>query len=126
MTKTMQSEDTHRHLERYELLLSDARKDLQKKFDGSELSLLADCWNGTWFEPADSIRHISVEVADGIELDGLAAKWEVDPIRLVEKIIALSMLEKIALVDAVERFWQRSHDNNHLNPANILDDAEAT
>jgi hypothetical protein len=46
-----------------------------------------------------------VEVKDGIQLDGLDKKWNINGAALVEKIKSLPYPEKCALIDASERWW---------------------
>jgi hypothetical protein len=45
------------------------------------------------------------EIEDALALDGLAAKWDVDGPRLVATILGWSLVQRLAVVDAVERFW---------------------
>jgi hypothetical protein len=40
---------------------------------------------------------------------GYADKWKVDGEALVERLHSMSYMELLAVVDAVERFWQGSY-----------------
>jgi hypothetical protein len=95
-------------LERYYALLERARADLaaRRLFRREELGLMVDACNGTHFE-AWSVPLLSVTVQDSIALDGLDAKWGVDGAALVGKLAALDPASTFALVDAIERHWQR-------------------
>jgi hypothetical protein len=93
-------------LYRYFHLLEDAvrRLGLTKQ----EASLIADALNGWWVnaEPPSLIRAgLYMTVLDAIELNQLDKKWGVNGSEILEKLKALSELEAIALVDAIQRFW---------------------
>lgn len=75
-----------------------------------EWKLVADTLNGTvmrdYPDPdGDRLRMIWAGISDGIRLDGLDKKWDVNGVALIEKIRSLTHGQLVALVDTVERFW---------------------
>lgn len=89
-------------------LLKVANTDL---FSDAEVSLIVDVQNGTLNEP-HTIALIWANVADAVELeDRLAEKHGVDGPLLVRKLRALTPFERTAVADAVERWWQSTHDD---------------
>ena len=94
-----------------------ARRDLQRYYHciaetlktialtEAEASLVVDACNGILFEPW-SVSLLWATVDDAIRLEGLADKWGVDGPALVERLRGLSYCQTLAVVDAVERYWQ--------------------
>ncbi len=70
----------------------------------AEGCLLVDCLNGSLFD-ATSAPLLWGSVEDGIKLDGLDERWEVDGPAFVAKLRALSAFQAMTLIDASERFW---------------------
>ena len=101
-------DDTEKHgiarrdLERYYKVLEQSLKQLE--FTVAELRLMADVANGTLFEP-HTVSLLWANVADSAE-EGYGQKWGVDIEVLVSKLRALSFAQTMALVDALERWWQ--------------------
>jgi hypothetical protein len=95
----------NRSLERYEAILDDGRSHLLEILSENEMALVLDVLNGTMFADTISIHLVWVEVKDGIQLDGLDKKWNINGAALVEKIKSLPYPEKCALIDASERWW---------------------
>ena len=71
----------------------------------AEWCLLADALNGVLHEPASQIALLPAEVEDHIQLEGSDHKWSVDGEALVERLRAMSYVERVAIVDVCERFW---------------------
>lgn len=92
----------NRDLERLYTLYKHALQEVDLSTD--EACLICDVLNGTWTD-VTSARYLAAEVADGIKLNALDQKWEVDGKALVGKLDALDRLHALALVDAAERFW---------------------
>jgi|GEM_PF-1448512 len=69
-----------------------------------EACLICDVLNGTLMD-VSSAAFLWAEVEDGIRLDGLGTKWNVDGAALVQRLKNLDRLTCLALVDAAERFW---------------------
>jgi hypothetical protein len=71
----------------------------------NEACLIVDVLNGALMD-ANSARLLWAEVEDGISLNGLAEKWNVDGPALVKRLQALTSVQALAIVDAAERVWQ--------------------
>lgn len=75
----------------------------------AEWLLCCDSLNGTiTTDRAELLAVMWAGIADSIHLDNLADKWHVDGAALVARLRALSYPETVALVDTVERFWERT------------------
>lgn len=94
-------------LDRYFYAIAAARRGLRSRFSKSELGLILDVANGTLFASPCAIGFIEHEVAAAL-VDGGAEKWQVDGPALHKKLAALTYCEKLALVDAVERWLNRA------------------
>lgn len=71
----------------------------------AEWKLVVDSLNGVLHEPASLITAAAAGIADSIQLDGLAEKWEVDGPAFVKRLRALAYPQLVALVDVAERYW---------------------
>lgn len=69
-----------------------------------EACLLVDALNGSLMD-ANTAHLLWASIEDACKLDGLAGKWEVDGLALVEKLMDMSAFQCMALIDAAERFW---------------------
>jgi hypothetical protein len=107
-------------LDRYFYALAAARRGLRERFSAGEQGLLLDVANGCLFSSPSAIGFIEHEVAAGIA-DGLAEKWNVDGPALMKKLKALSYVEKLALIDAAERWLHRAGRGEQPEPAEMLD-----
>jgi hypothetical protein len=96
------SQVAQRDLERYYTLLDLALTQVQLS-DG-EASLIVDAMNGTLIN-LQAAQLLPAEIEDAIALDSLDRKWEVDGAALVAKLQGMSLLQRMAICDAVERFW---------------------
>jgi len=79
----------------------DAMPELAEK----EWLYLMDMMNGTVLEG----RHahlLGSEVAESGKEDGLAAKWDLDPMGFAKRIDAMPLSSKVAIQDVAYRFWQ--------------------
>jgi len=97
----------NRSLDRYFDLLARTRRELRKLLDDKEMGLILDALNGTAFFDTFGIYLVQHEIADAISMDGLDKKWEVDGKALVEKMNAMNDAQRLALVDAVQCWWDR-------------------
>ena len=70
----------------------------------NEACLITDVCNGTLYD-VPTVSMLWGSVQDGIEMDRLDEKWEVDCKALVEKLAALDEFTCMAIVDAAERYW---------------------
>jgi hypothetical protein len=109
----------NRSLGRYFWLLDQARRRLAAELSDGEIGLILDALNGTMFAEPFSIQIVPVEIEDALP-DGLAEKWEVDGPALVKKLEAMDYWHLVALVDAVERWWNRVAAGEQPAPAEAL------
>lgn len=98
----------NRDLERLYSLYDRALRRLELTVD--EACLIVDSLNGTIHDVWSAARFW-IGVQDSIELDGLDEKWKVDGKALIAKLSELDETSCMAIVDAVERFWQ--NENYH-------------
>lgn len=108
-----------RDLERLYALLDKERRTIAGLFTVPELSLILDSSNGTLWE-AHTMNMLWVNVEDSIKLDRLDAKWKIDGESLVERLRSLSPGAIVALVDAVERFWNTDPDARSLDAEGLM------
>lgn len=85
---------------------------LRGKFSRGELMLMIDVNNGLWLTPGLAGQHLSAQVSDGIALDHLDEKWEIDGAALNAKVAALTIFEACALELWVQAFWKQDEHNN--------------
>lgn len=95
-------------LDRYAEILR--RERIEKLFTDAQWNALRDMLNGTLSEPAELIRgSLAMSWEDSIE-DGIAEKWDVDPQSMQQKLAALTYVQEVAIVEAVERWWRDQRD----------------
>lgn len=80
---------------------------LKGRFTSNELKLLIDNQNGTIFSPDlfSSSQTLIHALEDGIKLDSLDQKWDVDTESFFETIKSLSDSEAYFLREEIDRFW---------------------
>jgi hypothetical protein len=89
------------------------QRSLPRDLTEAEACLICDVMNGTLMD-ANTAHMLYAEVEDGIALEGLAEKWEIDGPALVEKLKALSDIQCLAVIDAAERFWSTPDDRRSI------------
>lgn len=95
-------------LDRYAEILR--RERIEKLFTDAQWNALRDMLNGTLSEPAELIRgSLAMSWEDSIE-GGIAEKWDVDPQSMQQKLAALTYVQEVAIVEAVERWWRDQRD----------------
>jgi len=110
----------NRALDRYFEILRVEQRRLTEWLSESEMGLILDVLNGSLFSEPFSIQLVDHEIADALQ-EGYAEKWEIDGPQLVQKLIALTYAQKVALVDAVERWWNRAAaGESRLKPGEAL------
>jgi hypothetical protein len=107
-------------LDRYFYALSAARRGLRERFSAGEQGLLIDVLNGTLFASPCAIGFLEHEVAAAL-IDGAAERWHVDGAALMKKLKALSYVEKLALIDAAERWLHRAGRGEQPHAGEMLD-----
>ncbi len=93
----------NRDLERYYVLLSRALKSVPLTV--TEASLIVDVLNGTIID-GNTACFLWAEVQDGINLEKLDKKWNIDGDSFVQRLRELNDFQAMALIDAAEIFWQ--------------------
>jgi hypothetical protein len=74
-------------------------------FTAGELNLMLDVSKGLLLTPTILGQHLSHEVEDGIDLSGLAKKWDVNRDALLEKLGRLSTTQIAVLETVLNDFW---------------------
>ena len=97
----------NRSLDRYFDLLTRTRRELRQLLNDKEMGLILDALNGTAFFDTFGIYLVHHEIADAISMDRLDEKWEIDGKALVDKMTAMNDAQRLALVDAVQVWWDR-------------------
>ena len=98
------NEVASRDLGRYYHLIERTLATVQ--MSSAEWNLIRDALNGTIVESWWSGHTLASSISAASD-DGLADKWHVDSAALVERLIALSPAQTIAVCDAVEQWWRR-------------------
>lgn len=81
--------------------------DIKDRFSAGELKLMIDVMNGTMLTPGMAGQHLQANVEDGIALDGLAEKWEVDGPGIVKKLADMSTPDLMFLEIWIQGFWKQ-------------------
>ena len=89
--------------------------DMRGVFSRGELSLMIDVFNATALMPGLAGQHLDAQVADGIELDRLDEKWEIDGTALNNKIAALPIFARACLEIWANGFWYREKTEEPLD-----------
>lgn len=95
------AQTVRRDLERYYALLSLALASVD--LNAGEASLIVDALSGIAIS-LTTAKMLAAEIEDALE-DGLAEKWGVDGRALVATISGWTLAQRMAVLDAVERFW---------------------
>jgi len=82
--------------------------ELKGKFSRAELPLMLDVCNGLSLNPGLAGQHILADASDGIALDGLAQKWDVDGAAFIARLRALSIFQAHCLEVWCRAFWEQS------------------
>ena len=82
------------------------RERVEKLLNEAEWNALRDMLRGVLSEPAAVIRgSLAMGWEDSLE-DGIAEKWDVDPSAMQNKLAALTFVQEVAVIEAVERWWR--------------------
>lgn len=99
-------------LEAFPELYAHTIHDLRGKFTRGELMLCIDVMNGHWYNPRWAGQEMTPNVSDGIALDRLDEKWEIDGAALNKKLATLTMFDRACMEIWIQSFWaQDDHDN---------------
>lgn len=88
---------------------------LKGRFSRGELMLTIDVFSSTALTPMLAGQQLGINVADGIALDHLGEKWEIDGDALNAKIAALTIFEAACLEIWANGFWYRSDPEEPLD-----------
>lgn len=77
----------------------------RSQFSLAEAMLLADALNGCLFSDLVSIQLVWASIDDAIKEDQLDQKWGVDGPAVVQQLRDMTYIQKLAVVDAIERAW---------------------
>ena len=83
---------------------------LKGTFAAEELQLMIDVMNSTMLSPQLAGQQLKANVEDGIALDHLDTKWEVDGNSLIAKINDMSVPEIFFLEIWIQGFWVQSDE----------------
>lgn len=94
-------------LDAFPTLYKRALFDLKGIFTRGELCLMIDLFNGLILTPQIAGQHIAIEVKDGIELESLDKKWEVNKDEILVKLEGLDIFpfKKACLEIWLRAFW---------------------
>lgn len=90
------------------------KKLLRGQFTPAEAKLMIDCLNGTIMDQV-SIQMIEAGFQDGIALDGLDRKWEVDSKLFLKKFKDMPVLRKWAIFEFIQDFWNLVSQNPEVD-----------
>jgi len=99
-------------LDAFPVLYRRTLHDLRGTFTCSELMLMVDVFNSTFLTSHISGQHLDIQVADGIALDALDKKWEIDGPALNAKIAALPIFSAACLEIWANGFWYSEASQN--------------
>jgi hypothetical protein len=78
---------------------------LKGRFDGDELKLIVDLFNSTQLSPSFAGQQMNGKINDGVKLDGMDKKYDVNGVRLMEKIDNLTLFERACLELWANGYW---------------------
>ena len=79
--------------------------DIKGRFSEGELSLLIDVFNGTLLTPGMAGQHLLVSASDGIALDSLHEKWNVEADGFLGRLHELTTFQATSLEIWARGFW---------------------
>ncbi len=88
----------------------------QNSLTERQARLVVDVQSGSFFNHSAlsmSLGGLSHSVSDGISLDGLDKKWEVDGPATVKAVEDLCDIATLALLDWCKQMWSKCNDNEH-------------
>ncbi|HUS15090.1 MAG TPA: hypothetical protein VM536_08755 [Chloroflexia bacterium] len=113
-----------RDLERYYLLLAEARYRLRGHFSDGEINLITHSLTEGMLWDALSVTSFATTIAGAIKGRPSASDQAVDRASLTAKLHALDAVETAAFVDALEQFWLEAWDSPNWSPGTDLWDTD--
>jgi len=92
-----------------------ATRDACPALTESEWSLLCDMLNGTFIED-NTGDYLWADIREAGKLDGLAEKWTIDTDKFSDRVRAMSVVERYAILDVIARFWP-NHEGGTMTEA---------
>ena len=92
-------------LEAFPTLYRRTLHEMKGMFAKEELSLTIDVFNSTALTPGMAGQHIDAQVEDGIDLDHLDKKWDVDRDKILWTLHARTAFQKACLEIWANGFW---------------------
>ncbi len=102
-------------LESFPELYKRALLELRGRFSREELMLIVDVYNATALTPGMSM--LDAQVSDGIALDDLDKKWEIEKDSILQKVKSLTSFQGAVLEMWANGYW-------YAHPAKKLSDLE--
>jgi hypothetical protein len=87
-------------------------RELKGKFTRPELMVMLDVTNGLFLTPGIAGQHIAMECSDGIALDGLDKKWNVDAELFLPRLQALTLFQCNCLEVWCRAFWEQNDNED--------------
>lgn len=88
---------------------------IKGKFTADELRLILDVFNATALTAGSAGQHLVMNAVDGMELDGLDKKWNVDRKIFTLKLQSLSIFEAACLEIWAVGFWYGEDPDKNLD-----------
>ena len=104
-------------LDAFPTLYRRALAEIKDIFIEAELKLIIDVFNATRLTAGIAGQHIGINVSDGIALDGLDTKWDIDAGQINAKITNLTSFQAACLEIWANGFWYS--DENSKNDLDI-------
>jgi len=82
--------------------------DLKGRFSASELKLMVDVMNGTALTSGIAGQHLAINVRDGIDLDRLDEKWNVEKDEILRKL-DLPLFALACMEIWIQAYWQHGN-----------------
>jgi hypothetical protein len=89
--------------------------ELEGRFTRGELMLIVDVFNSTALTSAMAGQEIFLQVQDGIDLDKLDQKWEVDRKTILEKLLDLPIFSRAVLTLWANGYWYGQPEKDLAN-----------
>jgi len=92
-------------IEAFHVLYAHSMYDLKGQFGEGELSLMIDVFNGTMLTPGRAGQQLLVDCVDGMALNGLDEKWNVDRKAFTDKLKSLTLTESACIEIWANGYW---------------------
>jgi hypothetical protein len=81
-------------------------RELRGKFTRPELMLILEVCNGLLLTPGIAGQHLVLSVHDGIELNGLDEKWQVDREQITAKLSTMTVAHLVVMEIWARAYWE--------------------